>query len=70
MSLHGVLAAECLRWGALCFAGEIGWERSKHYRTTSQTFWPWALLFGALAIGQLTICFLYPQQIYEAFAAT
>jgi len=70
MSLRNLLVAECLRWGALCFVGEIGWNRSKRYRSSKQRIWPWALLFTVLALGQLTIGVLHSQEMAEVFAST
>jgi hypothetical protein len=70
MSLENLLASESLRWGALCFVAEFGWNRSKRYRSSKQKIWLWALLFTVLALGQLTIVVLHHQEKVEVFAST
>jgi hypothetical protein len=71
MSLHGALVGEYLRWGTLSFVVPVSWERSKgRRRTSTKNLWLWVLLFTALAIGQLTIGILHPEQIAEVFGTT
>jgi hypothetical protein len=71
MSLHGALVGEYVRWGVLSFVAPISWERSKwRRRSSTEKLWLWALLFAALALGQLAIALLYPIEFTEAFAST
>jgi len=70
MSLHGQLIGEFLRWGVLSFMAPVGWESSKQHWNIKTKMWPWAVLFAALALGQLAIAVLHPQEITQAFTTT
>ena len=71
MSLHGALVGEYLRWGVLSLVVPVSWEGSKwRRRSSTKNLWLLVLLFAALAVGQLTIGILYPEQIAEVFGTT
>jgi hypothetical protein len=70
MSRQGELIGEFLRWGALGFVAPIDWGSSKHNRANRAGMWLWAMLFAALALGQLAIGIRHPPKIAEAFTTT
>jgi hypothetical protein len=53
---------ELLRWGVLCFAGPAGREWQSQDRDSRSRLWPWVALLFALAMCQMTVGILYPEQ--------
>jgi hypothetical protein len=71
MSLHHMLTTGYPYWASACFMASPGWEWSDQHPRTQPGVWPWALLFVALALGQLTVGAFAPDEpITEIFGST
>jgi hypothetical protein len=67
MSLQSPLTAEFLRWGALCFVGPASREWPKQDTDSWRQAWPWIVLLLALALCQMAVGIMDPEQTADIF---